>query len=96
MACEFKVWKINVWLIYFLFFKDGEIEEAEGINGDLNEDEIRKNLEKLASKKRGTPKASKLEKTKSPKPAKKVGNFFFLSEIYGISSFLCGNHFLEL
>ncbi|XP_069989025.1 signal recognition particle receptor subunit alpha homolog [Penaeus vannamei] len=48
-----------------------EEEEVEEIHDDLNEETIRKNLEKLANKKRGTPKASKVEKTKSPKPAKK-------------------------
>ncbi|XP_047475602.1 signal recognition particle receptor subunit alpha homolog isoform X2 [Penaeus chinensis] len=48
-----------------------EEEEVEDIHDNFNEETIRKNLEKLASKKRGTPKASKVEKTKSPKPAKK-------------------------
>lgn len=67
-------------------------EEIEEINDDLNEETIRKNLEKLASKKRGTPKASKVEKTKSPKPAKKVAVFFFLSDMNDNSSIQFENH----
>lgn len=79
-------------LIFLILKLSPKEEEVEEIHDDLNEETIRKNLEKLANKKRGTPKASKVEKTKSPKPAKKVPIFFFLSDMNDGSSIQFENH----